>query len=147
MSQLFNRSFFSCILASFLHLRLDRTIRACVHAMNRASSLATSRVSPRSGLLGRIAAAKAAKEEICSSPKADLSTPTKAKIEPSLKRKASSVKLGGDSSTPQKRAPGQSSGKSDRDDDEDVTLDCLFDEDGDCELLEEEKKVCWPVFE
>ena len=116
---------------------LARSNHAFGHGMNRASRLANPRGRDRSGLLERIAAAKAAKEEICSSPQADRSTLTKAKAEPNLKREASSVKLGGDLSTPQKRALGQSSGKSERDDDEDATLDCLFDEDGGCELLED----------
>ncbi len=58
--------------------------------------------------------------------------------------------MGGDFSTPQKRAPGQSSGKSDRDDDEeDATLDCIFDEEAFLEILEAgdvDRKVCFGLF-
>ncbi len=114
--------------------------------MKRATALDQLRSNPRRGLLNRVAAAK---EEI-GSPRADRPTPTKPKVEPNIKREISSSQLGGDSSTPQKRASGQTKGKSDRDEDDEELLDCLFDDDGDCELVEDdaeaEKKVCLGCF-
>ena len=117
--------------------------------MKRAAALDQFRSSPRRGLLNRVAAAKAAKEEI-GSPRADRPTPTKPKVEPNLKRQSSGSKLGSDACTPVKRAPGQGKGKSDRDEDDEELLDCLFDEEGDCELVgddaEAEKNVCLACF-
>jgi hypothetical protein len=108
------------------------------------------RSNPRRGLLDRVEAAKAAKDESTSNVKPDRHTPTKPKVEPNIKRKSSSSQIGGDASTPQKRASGQIKGKSDRDEDEEEVFDCLFDDDGDCELVEDdaeaERKVCLGCF-
>ncbi len=98
-------------------------------------------------MLNRVAAAKAAKEEI-GSPRADRPTPTKPKVEPNLKRHSSGSMLGSDASTPMKRTP--SKGKMDLDEDDQELFDSLFDEDGDCEFVEDdvevEKKVCLACF-